>query len=86
MDIAIYCHAGRKEGIVANVFDGYPEERRNSMNPHLQCPACGAPAHFRRKSCDGKDPCFVAQHESGLRHGIVIEAHRRRCYHRDQGG
>ena len=65
MDIAIYCHAGRKEGIVANVFDGYPKERRNSMNPHLQCPACGAPAHFRRKSCDGKDPCFVARHESG---------------------
>ena len=49
MDIAIYCHAGRKEGIVANVFDGYPEERRNSMNLHLQCPVCRAPVHFRKK-------------------------------------
>ena len=64
MDTAIYCHAGDKKSIVANDYDGWPEERRNSMKPHLQCPACRAPAHFRRKSRDGKDPCFVARHES----------------------
>ena len=65
MDIAIYYHAGHKKNIVANDYDGWPEEQRNSMNPHLQCPACRAPVHFRRKSRDGKDPCFVAQHEYG---------------------
>ena len=65
MDIAIYYHAGHKKNIVANDYDGWPEEQRNSMNPHLQCPACRAPVHFRRKSRDGKDPCFVARHESG---------------------
>ena len=65
MDTAIYCHAGDKKIIVANDYDGWPEERRNSMKPHLQCPACRAPVHFRRRSRDGKDPCFVAQHESG---------------------
>ena len=65
MDIAIYCHAGDKKIIVANDYDGWPEERRNGMKPHLQCPACRAPVHFRRRSRDGKDPCFVAQHESG---------------------
>ena len=65
MDIAIYCHAGDKKIIVANDYDGWPEERRDGMKPHLQCPACRAPVHFRRRSRDGKDPCFVAQHESG---------------------
>ena len=65
MDIAIYRHAGRTEGIVANDFDGWSEERRNSRRPYLQCPACSAPARFRRKSRDGKNPCFFARHESG---------------------
>ncbi len=65
MDMAIYRHAGRTESIVANDFDGWSEERRNSRHPYLQCPACSAPARFRRKSRDGKDPCFFARHESG---------------------
>ena len=65
MDMAIYSHAGHKENIVANDYNGWPEERRNGMKSHLQCPACRAPAYFRRKSRNGKAPCFVAQHESG---------------------
>ena len=65
MDTAIYCHAGQKRNIVANAYDGWPEERRNSIKPHLRCPECDAPVHFRRKSRDGKEPCFVAKHESG---------------------
>ena len=65
MDTAIYCHAGQKRNIVANAYDGWPEERRNSIKPHLRCPECDAPVHFRRKSRDGKGPCFVAKHESG---------------------
>ena len=65
MDMATYRHAGHKKSIVANDYDGWPEERRNSMKLHLQCPVCRAPAHFRRRSRDGKDPCFVARHESG---------------------
>ena len=65
MDIAIYRHAGRTESIVANDFDGWSEERRNSRRPYLRCPACSAPARFRRKSRDGKDPCFFSRHESG---------------------
>ena len=63
MDTAIYRHAGRTENIVANDFDGWSEERRNSRRPYLRCPACSAPARFRRKSRDGKDPCFFARHE-----------------------
>ena len=65
MDMAIYSHAGHKENIVSNDYNGWPEERRNGMKPHLQCPACRAPAYFRRKSRNGKAPCFVAHHESG---------------------
>lgn len=65
MDMATYRHAGHKKNIAANDFDGWPEERRNRMKLHLQCPVCRAPAHFRRRSRDGKDPCFVARHESG---------------------
>ena len=65
MDMAIYRHAGCTESIVANDFDGWSEERRNSRRPYLRCPACSALARFRRKSRDGKDPCFFARHESG---------------------
>ena len=65
MDMATYRRAGHKKNIVANDYDGWPEERRNSVRPHLQCPACRKPVHFRRKSRDGKDPCFAARHEDG---------------------
>lgn len=65
MDMATYRHAGHKKDIVANDYDGWPEERRNRMKLHLECPVCRAPAHFRRRSRDGRDPCFVARHESG---------------------
>ena len=65
MDTAIYRHAGCPERIVANDLDSWPEERRNSMKPHLRCPACSALAIFRRKSCNGRDPYFSAKHESG---------------------
>lgn len=67
MDTAIYCYAGQKMYIVANVYDGLPEEQRDSIKRHLQCPECHAPVHFRRKSRDGKSPCFVATHKSGCR-------------------
>ncbi len=65
MDMATYRRAGHKRNIVASRYDGWSEERRNSVKPHLQCPACRAPAHFRSGSRDGKDPCFFARHEDG---------------------
>ena len=65
MEMATYRHAGHRKNVVANDYDGWPEERRNLVKLHLQCPACRAPVHFRRKSRDGRDPCFVARHEPG---------------------
>ena len=65
VDMATYRRAGHNKNIVANDYDGWPEERRNSVKPHLQCPACRAPAHFRSRGRDGKGPCFFARHEDG---------------------
>ena len=49
MDMAIYRHAGRTESIVANDFDGWSEERRNSRRPYLRCPCVQCPGSIQKK-------------------------------------
>lgn len=50
--------------IIYSVYQylGMTEQQRDDISELIVCEECGGPAHFRRKSRDGKKACFCAKH------------------------
>ena len=57
---------GSEEALSAAAFERLPADDRAARAPVLACPECGAQAFFRRRSRDGRAPCFYSlKHADG---------------------
>lgn len=58
--------SGRGTSLTAGAFERLSADERAERSAGLECPECGAQVFFRRRSRDGRAPCFYSlEHESG---------------------